>query len=359
MRNLHVFVRRFLGFDVRLLAFRDPKRILVLRRDSVRYRGQRRDRNVLFAQRGRFGVHLGPGNLLCWASCFFNRNRSLRSLHVFVRRFLGFDVRLLAFRDPMRILVLRGDSVRYRGLKRDRNILLALRGRLRRAYLRIYELLALGVLGIKPGPGSGCFPIFQFVLDDIETRGGNAVLGEFPGLSPLLFTQIPQGGTEFFARTSGQLLQIENRKSRRLTCRLAIEETKHSQPAKLLASDTVKKFPPSQAKPRRVFSALPESVILRAPGLVGKSVVGLPDPQKSLRVACAGIVRVKTACERVVYALDRLFICLRPNSQDLVVIGNGDVSLTRPGGLDVQRERVVDPETGSTCAGSSSSAGKS
>ena len=70
---------------------------------------------MLAQKRGRFGVNLEPGKLLCRTRCFFNRNRTRRDFDVFVRQFLGFDVRLLAFRDPKRILVLQGDRIRYRG----------------------------------------------------------------------------------------------------------------------------------------------------------------------------------------------------------------------------------------------------
>ena len=209
----------------------------------------------------------------------------------------------------MRIRVLRGDGVVCcRGLRRDRHILLALRGRLQ---------------------------IVSFVLDNIEASSGNAVLGVFPGLSPLLLTQIPQGGTEFFARASGQLLQVQNREARQFTCRLAIEETKHRQPAILLAFDTVKKFPSPQAKPVRISGALPESFILCAFGPVGKSVVSLRHAQKSPGVAGDGIIRVKAACQGAVYTFNRFFIRLRPNSQNLVVIGKEEVSLTGDGGLNV------------------------
>ena len=176
-------------------------------------------------------------------------------------------------------------------------------------------------------------PVFQLALDEIKTVGGDAVRREFPDRRPLLFAQIPKGGSEFFARASRQSFQIEDRKPRRFmgTDPLAIEETKHSQPAILPASDTIEEFTASQPKSCRAFGVLAQNVILCAPGRVGKSLVGLSEAQKSLRVACTRVVRVKTVRERTVYALDGVFVRLRTNSQDLVVIGGKDVFFMRFG----------------------------
>src|SRR5579863_4290695 len=71
-------------------------------------------------------------------------------------------------------------------------------------------------------------PVFQFAFDDIEAVCGNTVLGGVAEPGPLFFAQIPQGGSQFFARASSQLFQIEERKPRRLmrADSLAIEETK-------------------------------------------------------------------------------------------------------------------------------------
>jgi hypothetical protein len=192
------------------------------------------------------------------------------------------------------------------------------------------------------GEGAKFQPLFQFAFDDIETVGGDAVFGAIPELGPFFFAQIPQGRAEFFARASGQLFQIEECKPRRLvgTDALAIEKTKRSQPAILLASDTIEEFAAPQPEPERTSRAL--AVILGTFGRVGKGFVGFFDAQKNSWIAGGRIVGVKAVSERAVYALDRFFIRMRAEPQNLVVIGGKAVF---PKG-DVRREPVFLPGVG-------------
>jgi hypothetical protein len=88
--------------------------------------------------------------------------------------------------------------------------------------------------------------------------------------------------TEFFARASGQQFEVEKRKTGRLVGAdpLAIEKTKRSHPAILLASDTIKEFPALQAEPRRLFNSLRSA-------LYGARLAGLE------RVSQASLIRRK------------------------------------------------------------------
>ena len=81
-----------------------------------------------------------------------------------------------------------------------------------------------------------------------------------------------------------------------------------------------------------------QDVVLCTQRRVGKSLVSLAEAQKKLPVARARRVRVKTLRERTVYALKSLFVRLRTNSQDLVVIDGKDVFFWRVGSFDVQRQ---------------------
>ena len=69
----------------------------------------------------------------------------------------------------------------------------------------------------------------------------------------------------------------------------------------------------------------PQDVVICPPDRVGKSLVSLAEAQKNLAIASARGVRMKTFRERIVYALEGLFVCLRTNSQDLVMIDGENV----------------------------------
>ena len=102
-------------------------------------------------------------------------------------------------------------------------------------------------------------PLFQLALDEIKTLNGDTVGRGFADGCPLLFAQIPKGGSDFFAGPSSLLFQIEDGKRGRVMAAdpLAIEETKHGQPAILRAGDTIEEFTAAQPKPRRASAALP------------------------------------------------------------------------------------------------------
>src|SRR4029077_12440271 len=120
-------------------------------------------------------------------------------------------------------------------------------------------------------------PVFQFALDEIEAFGGDAVRREFTEGCPVLRAQIPERGSDFFARAARQLFQVEDRKPGRFmgVGHLAIEETKQRQPAILAAPDAIEEFTAAQAESRRAPAVLAQKVILFAVILIGKSLVGL------------------------------------------------------------------------------------
>lgn len=65
------------------------------------------------------------------------------------------------------------------------------------------------------GEGQELQAIFKLALDHIEAIGGDAVFGAVER-SQLPLGKVPQGRSQFLPRASGQLLQIEQRQSRRL-----------------------------------------------------------------------------------------------------------------------------------------------
>jgi hypothetical protein len=115
---------------------------------------------------------------------------------------------------------------------------------------RLYQCEFTGVRVITDGgEGQELHPVLQVALHHIEAIGRDAVFGPAER-GQFSFAQVPEGRAELFASASGELFEIEQRKSGRFVAAdpLAIEKAERGQPAILLAEDAIEEFASSQAE---------------------------------------------------------------------------------------------------------------